>query len=388
MPRKPHSSEKRNVCFVTGTRAEFGLMQSTLRAIQVHQRLQLQIIVTGMHLNPAHGKTVHQIRREGWEIAATVPWKAAGNNLVTLAEQTGLATAQLARAYEKLKTDIVLVVGDRVEAFAAASAGHLAGKIVAHVHGGDRALGQVDDTLRHAITKLSHLHVPATKKSAERIIKLGEDRWRIHQVGSPGLDGIASDALSWAEHQPQTMAKNRGRYALVILHPVEADDEAEYRRAKMLIAACRSAGFKELVVVEPNNDPGGMGIVRAIRQASDSLVASHRNLARGAFLGLLHDAAVLVGNSSSGIIEAASFGTPVIDVGPRQAGRERGTNVISVPFKRIAIRQALSRVWNNGHPRRHSAKNIYGDGKAAGRIARLLSTTPITAELRRKLIAY
>lgn len=387
MPRKAHLIVRRKICFVTGTRAEFGLMQATLLAILSHPRLQLQIIATGMHLDPAHGKTINQIRRE-WKIDATIPWKAAGNDQVMLAEQTGLAMARLARAYQKLSTDIVLVVGDRVEAFAAASAAHVAGKIVAHVHGGDRALGQVDDALRHAITKLSHIHFPATKQSAERIIKLGEDRWRVHQVGSPGLDGINNAALSWTEHQAFTLAEHRRRYALVILHPVEADDEAEYRRARMLIEACISTGFPEIIIVDPNNDPGSRGIIGAVRKWKYPPVSSYQNLIREAFLGLLRDAAVLVGNSSSGIIEAASFGTPVIDVGPRQAGRERGANVLTVPFKRPAIRQALSDIWNNGHPRRHPAKNIYGDGKTAGRIARVLATTRITPELRRKLIAY
>jgi UDP-N-acetylglucosamine 2-epimerase (non-hydrolysing)/GDP/UDP-N,N'-diacetylbacillosamine 2-epimerase (hydrolysing) len=363
-------------------------MRSTLAAIASHPRLQLQIVATGMHLDPAHGKTVNQIRREGWQIAATVPWKSAGNNLVVLAEQTGLAAARLARAYEKLKANIVLVVGDRVEAFAAASAAHLAGKIVAHVHGGDRALGQVDDALRHAITKLSHLHFPATKTSAERIARLGEDRWRIHQVGSPGLDGIRSDALDWSDLKTSKLAAHRKKFALVLLHPTCADNEAEYRGAKLLIDSCIATGFAQIIIVHPNNDPGAQGIVHAIEKTRNPRVQSFRNLARPAFLGLLRDAAVLVGNSSSGIIEAASFGTPVVDVGPRQAGRERGDNVVTVPFNRPSIRKALSRIWNDGQPRRHVARNIYGDGKAAGRIARTLAKTPITPELRHKLIAY
>jgi len=123
--------------------------------------------------------------------------------------------------------------------------------VVAHVHGGDRALGQVDDALRHAITKLSHVHFPATKKSAERILKLGEDKWRIFRVGSPGIDGITTDALKWKDHQPLTLAMDRRRYALVILHPVEADDTMEYRRARMLLGACSIAGFLEMIIIEP-----------------------------------------------------------------------------------------------------------------------------------------
>jgi GDP/UDP-N,N'-diacetylbacillosamine 2-epimerase (hydrolysing) len=382
MPRK------RTICFVTGTRADFGLMQSTLRAIGQHPSLRLQIIATGMHLDAAHGRTIEQIRRDGFTIDATVPWKPAGNNLTLLAEQTGRATARLAAAYAKLNPDIILVVGDRVEAFAAATAAHLSGRIVAHVHGGDRAQGQVDDSLRHAITKLAHVHFPATKESAQRLAKLGEDKWRIHQVGSPGLDGIKSGAIPWSIHWPITLAQHRQEFALIVLHPTDADDEIEYRRAKLLIDACIETGFREIHGVYPNNDPGSAGIIRAIKESPPDQACFHENLDRGFFLGLLRDAAVLVGNSSAGIIEAASFGTPVIDVGPRQAGRQRGQNVTTVPFRQAAIRRALKEIWNAGHPRRYPKTNPYGAGDTARRIAKALATIAITPRLQKKLISY
>src|SRR5690606_32775810 len=149
---------KHRTGFVTGTRAEFGLMRPVLEAIRGHRELRRQLSGTGMHLHAAHGRSIQTIRREGWTIDAVVPWKAAGDDPVAVAERTGQAMAAIARAIGKLGSDVVLVVGDRVEAFAAAGAGHVAGKVVAHVHGGDRALGQIDDSLRHAITKLAHVH--------------------------------------------------------------------------------------------------------------------------------------------------------------------------------------------------------------------------------------
>lgn len=390
----------RTVCFVTGTRAEFGLMQLPLRAIREHPALRLQLVVTGMHLDRAHGRTIEQIRRDGWTIDATVPWRAAKNDLGQLARQTGQATARLAGVFADLDPDIVLVVGDRVEAFAAATAGHLSGRVVAHVHGGDRALGQVDDALRHAITKLAHLHFPATKESADRIVKLGEDAWRVHRVGSPGLDGITADAWAIDDCLPllnksqrywgrYTDHKQLGRYALLLLHPTDPDDAAEHRRARLVLKITRDMGFDFTVVVWPNNDPGCRGIMRAWedQQGQPGTVFVH-DLPRSAFLGLLRDAAVLVGNSSSGIIEAGSFGTPVIDVGPRQAGRERGENVTTVPFRRAEIRAALERVWSDGRPRRYPKKNPYGKGDTARRIARILATAKLSPQLRRKLIAY
>jgi GDP/UDP-N,N'-diacetylbacillosamine 2-epimerase (hydrolysing) len=363
-------------------------MEGTLRAIQGRRELELQLVVTGMHLDRRHGRTVDEIRRDGWRVDAVVPWRPAGDDLTKLAEQTGAAGARLARAFDRLGSDIVLAVGDRVEAFAAASAGHLCGRLVAHVHGGDRALGQVDDALRHAITKLAHVHFAATSESADRILRLGEDRRRVHLVGSPGLDGLREQALSWSAHQPITLAGKRLRYALVVLHPTSADEAAEHRRAAMILAACRRFDFEEIHVVWPNNDPGARGIVRCWKEHPHAIAMWHENLMRPAFLGLLRDAAVLVGNSSSGIIEAASFGTPVIDVGDRQKGRLAGENVTNVPFNERALRSALRKVWNDRRPVRFAGKNPYARPGTGRRIARVLATMALDQAVRRKLIAY
>jgi UDP-N-acetylglucosamine 2-epimerase (non-hydrolysing)/GDP/UDP-N,N'-diacetylbacillosamine 2-epimerase (hydrolysing) len=200
---------RRRVCFVTGTRAEYGLMRSTLKAIRAHPRLQLQIVATGTHLSHAHGHTVDEISRDGLAVNAAIPWPAREG----LAGDAMAAGRQIADALRGLKPHVVLVVGDRVEAFAAAAAAHLNGHVVAHVHGGDRALGQCDDTLRHTITKLSHLHFAATRRSAERIYKLGERREAIHLVGTPGIDDVAPtlSERDWGGGIPP--------YAVVVLHP-------------------------------------------------------------------------------------------------------------------------------------------------------------------------
>lgn len=353
----------RNVCFVTGTRAEYGLMQTTLRAIAAHRKLKLQVIATGMHLSRKHGHTVDQIP----VLDAIVPWKG------DLATATGRATAKLAAAFEKLKTDIVLVVGDRVEAFAAATAGHLSGRIVAHVHGGDRALGQVDDALRHAITKLAHVHFPATQQSADRIARLGEDPWRIHLVGAPGIDGIGKLAAK---------GRKKKRFALLVLHPADADDALEANRARTVLDAVRR-GVPDVEIVYPNNDPGSAGIAAAF--AEDRV---HRSLSRGDYLALLRDAAVLVGNSSSGIIEAASFGTPVVDIGSRQAGREHGPNVVHVEYDARQITAAVRRFTGDGWEVRFPPTNVYGGSGTGRKIADILARLIISPELKRKLITY
>jgi UDP-hydrolysing UDP-N-acetyl-D-glucosamine 2-epimerase len=375
-------SATRRVCFVTGTRAEYGLMRSTLAAIDRHPRLKLQLIVTGMHLSPRHGRTIDQIRADGWLASgrehAVVPWHSGGDPAAT-AIATGNAIAGIARAISNLKSQILLVVGDRVEAFAAAAAGHIAGAVVAHVHGGDRALGQVDDSLRHATTKLSHIHLPATVASAQRIARFGEDRWRIHRVGSPGVDGIVTAA------RPSSAPRD---FVLVVLHPTDADERREEARARLVLRAVRRCAVPRSIIVYPNNDPGSGGIIRCWeRDAGEQMVL--RDIPRGEFLALMRDSVALVGNSSSGIIEAASFGTPVIDIGPRQRGRERSANVTNVPFVAAAIERELRRIWNNGRPRRFRGRNVYGGDGAGKRIADVMARVALGDERwRRKLIAY
>ena len=381
---------KRRICFVTGTRAEFGLMRPVLRAIADDARLRLQIIATGMHLDPRHGRGVEAIEADGWGVDHIVVWPAqSGRRPAVNARNTGAAMAGFAEAFAKLRSDIVLLVGDRVEPFAAAGAAHLAHIPIAHVHGGDRAIGQVDDALRHAITKLAHIHFPATAGSARRLVKLGEDGWRIRRVGSPGLDGIRQAAADWGELQRELPALVRGRYALVVLHPAGADAGLETQRAGMVADAVQAVGFDQIVVVYPNNDPGSDGIIRQWRRrAADRRYIIVPDVRRPVFLGLLRNAAVLAGNSSAGIIEAASFGTWVVDIGPRQQGRERSRNVIHKGYEARAIRAALSKVWNGGAPRRFAGRNVYGGTGTGRRIANHLATVALDERLVRKLIAY
>jgi UDP-hydrolysing UDP-N-acetyl-D-glucosamine 2-epimerase len=378
----------RRICFVTGTRAEFGLMRSTLRAIADHPELQLQLIVTGMHLDRSRGRSIDAIRREGWSINAIIPWSRRDGDETSNAVATGKATAAMAVAFSKLNPDVILVTGDRVEAFAAATAGHLGGRLVAHVHGGDRALGLVDDSLRHAITKLSHVHFPATRLSANRIERLGEDRWRIFRAGSPGLDGIRSIAAPRSSIAAEFPGTRPRKYALLLLHPDSFDPIEQRKSAELLLRCTDATGFDRIVIVYPNNDPGSDGIAAcwdAIEPKGRHLV--RRDIPRAMFLGLLRDAAVLVGNSSSGIIEAASFGTPVLDIGPRQQGRERGANVIHAPVNEASIARELRRICNGGKPIRFPARNVYGSGGAGRRIAATLSRVPVV-KFKGKLIAY
>jgi UDP-N-acetylglucosamine 2-epimerase (non-hydrolysing)/GDP/UDP-N,N'-diacetylbacillosamine 2-epimerase (hydrolysing) len=414
-------------------------MRAALEAIRSHRKLQLQLIVTGMHLDPRHGRTLDEIESAGWEVDAIVPWgnhdsgaerRVSGESPsiaetgddscdAALAIHTGRAISGIAAELDRLKPDIVLVVGDRVEAFAAATAAHLSGRVLAHVHGGDRALGLVDECLRHAITKLAHVHFPATARSAARIRRMGEDPWRIHLVGSPGLDDLHTAAPPAEIRREFPELKSR-QYALMLLHPCGGNAGVEHQRAEQVISAIALAGFQEILAIYPNNDPGAEGIIAALKrhesqadqarlakQARPSVpVVARRNVPRRIFLGLLRDAAALVGNSSSGIIEAASFGLPVIDIGDRQKGRERGKNVIHVEFETRKIQAALRRIWHGGEARRFASDNLYSNGKsidagpglaaskparaipAGQQVAGVLAAVRLDAQLRHKLIAF
>ena len=379
-PRRCYGAGVRRVCFVTGTRAEYGLMRRTLDAIRSTPTLQLQIIATGLHLDVTRGRSVERIREDGHSVDAEVPWPAT-TTAPALAAATGRATAGIAEALATLDSDIVLVVGDRVEALAAATAGHLSNRIVAHVHGGDRAAGQADDAIRHAVTKLSHLHFPATAESAERLRRLGEDEWRIVQAGSPGLDGIIEDAA------PDPTPGDP--FALLVLHPTRDDPVAERATAERLLSAVLATTVARVEIVWPNADLGATGITDAwLAAEGDRRVVQHRDLPRRDFLRLMRDAAFMAGNSSSGIIEAASFGTPVLDVGPRQAGRERSGNVAHATDCDEEVAAAVAALFAGRPAPRWEGGNVYGGGEAGVVIARHLAAVELDARLRRKLIAY
>lgn len=377
---------QRRVCFVTGTRAESGLMESTLRAIQKCPSLELQIVATGVHTHQSRGNTVEEFRRGGWDVDYVVNWRDSSAQGV-IARETGRVSSELVGAFEAMKTDIVLVVGDRVEAFAAASAAHLSGRVVAHVHGGDRAMGQADDSLRHAITKLAHLHFPATDQSARRLYRLGEDLKRMVVVGAPGIDGIRSGAASVSELKLVGLDYPAKGFTLLLLHPTEASNDAERDRTRSLIEVLSEKGQNRIVALMPNNDPGAKGISEGL---IEGILHGHIELfthvSRRLFLGLMRDCRLMVGNSSAGIIEAGSFATPVVNIGPRQQGRECGSNVFHAKWTTRSIGRAISLA--SSYRKTRKTDNPYDRGGAARRIAAVLASVPLDAQFRSKLIRY
>jgi len=381
----------RSVAVVTGTRAEFGILTPILVEIMRSKDLELHIIATGMHLSEVHGYTLKDIERSGFRVDEVVDMSPCDDSEASMAKALGKGIIGVTEAFERINPDIVLVLGDRSEAFAGAIAGAYTNRVVVHVHGGEVTKGCIDESIRHAVTKLAHVHFPATRDGAERIIKLGERRANVHVVGAPALDVI----LNVAKSTPEEVAKELGLdltkpIILAIQHPVttQADEAADQMRVTL---AALVALHEQTVLLYPNNDAGGIRMIKVIERSNfPPYIRTYPSLPQKQYLGLMATAAVMVGNSSSGIIEAPSFGLPFVNIGMRQEGRLRGDNVIDVPHDRDAIVEAVRKALHDKAFREKVSKrrNPWGDGKAAKRIVKLLSELEITEELLQKQITY
>jgi GDP/UDP-N,N'-diacetylbacillosamine 2-epimerase (hydrolysing) len=376
---------RRKVCYITGTRADYGLMQSTLQRIQQSETLELSIIVTGMHLLPEYGLTVSQIEAAGLPISARVVIEDGLSTGARMAKNIGRMLIGFVEVLESIQPDIVMLLGDRGEMLAGALAAIHLNIAIVHIHGGERS-GTVDEPVRHAISKLAHFHFVATDESKMRLVRMGEFEDRISVVGAPGLDGLSETVLV----NRQTLCAGVGfdparPVALLVYHPVlqEADRSGEY--AALIVDAVLAKGF-QIMALKPNSDAGSAG-VRAVLEArasvGDIYLAAH--LRRPEFVSWLAACDILVGNSSSGIIEAATFGTPVVNIGSRQNLRQRNSNVIDSPVDRAGLDDALSRALASS---RFDCYNIYGDGRAGERIVELLARINLSESLVAKTNVY
>lgn len=381
--------KKRKILYITGTRADYGLIRETLFAIRRHPKLKLEIAVTGMHLMPEFGETIKEIRKDRFKIhKITAIYKE--DNKESSAIFIGKFIQLLTKKIKKIKPDIILLLGDRGEMLAGAIVGVYLGIPVAHIHGGE-VTSTVDEISRHAITKLSHIHFPATKSSAKRLIKMGEDVWRIYVVGAPGLDSILKQKLFSKEEMAKKYNLDLKKpIILVIQHPVSEEfDKAGYQMRETM-EAIRELGY-QTIVIYPNADPGGREMIKVIeRYRKYPFIKIFKNIPRKDYLSLMTVASVMVGNSSSGIIEAPSFHLPFVNVGSRQRGRERSENVIDVDYKRNEIKKAIKEAIYNKKFRERvkKCKNPYGDGKAGLRIAKILAGIKIDKKLLEKKLTY
>lgn len=374
----------RTLGLVTVARSDYGIYLPLLRKIQADAETQLRLIVSGMHLAPEFGRTVEVIEEDGFEIAEKVEMLVASDTPEAIAKSMGLGAIGFAQAFARLRPDILIVLGDRFEMHAAALCA-LPFKIpVAHIHGGELTEGAIDDALRHSMTKLSHLHFVSTDEYARRVIQLGEEPWRVTVSGAPSLDNLLeTKLLSIGELEDKFHLSLDKPPLLVTYHPVTLEYEQTEVQARELLAALSSCE-RPIVFTAPNADTGG----RVVAQMIKDYVAAHAfahlvdNLGTQAYFSLMAEAAVMVGNSSSGIIEAATFKLPVVNIGTRQKGRVRGANVIDVGYRREEIMAGIEKALQADFRDSLSGMtNPYGNGAAADRIIARLKAVPLDQRL-------
>lgn len=375
----------RKICYISGTRADFGLMKNSLQAIDRDDDLDLEVIVTGMHLLNEYGDTYQEILDLGLNIIGKVKVSLSGESGSQMSIALGNQIIGFTKILEKDKPDLVLLLGDRGEMLAGAIVSlHLNIPIV-HIHGGELS-GTVDESVRHAISKLSHYHFTATKLSKERLIKMGEVESNIFTIGAPGLDEIYNTQLIQREALLEKYdIDSKSPFILFLFHPVVQ----QYKSVKeQLITILDGLLFDntQILAIMPNSDAGG-GIISSVlsQYKEQKKIKTVVHIARLEFLSLLSEADLLVGNSSSGIIEAASLGAPVINIGDRQNLRERNDNVVDVEIEKSQIINGINRARSLN---KYSFGNVYGDGKSSQRIVELLKSLAIDSKILDKVNAY
>lgn len=372
----------RKVCVVTGTRAEFGLLRWLMSEIHNHSNLTLQVVATGMHLSPEFGSTYREIEEAGFEIDAKVEMLISSDTSTAVTKSMGLGVIGFADVYERLAPDIVVVLGDRFEIFAATSAAMIAGIPVAHLHGGETTEGAFDEAIRHSITKMSHLHFVAADEYRQRVIQLGEHPDRVFNFGGMGIDAFKRIKLLSREELEQSLELRFGeKNLLVTFHPVTLEGGASSAaQMRELLAALDKLEDTTLIFTMPNADTGGRELSAMVRE----FVEAHHNakvytsLGQLRYLSCLAQIDGVVGNSSSGLAEAPSFNIGTVNIGDRQKGRLKATSVIDCDPDREAIQAALKTLYSfDFQASLASASNPYGNGGASGAIVKVLAEYPL-----------
>jgi len=334
----------RKIAIVTGTRAEYGLLRRVMELIAEDSQLDLDLYVTGMHLSPSHGETIDEIQEDGFEIGYQIDMNLDSRAHSKMSKALGIGITGLSDAFRNRRPDIVVVLGDRSEPFAAAIAASHMNIPVAHIAGGQISGGSViDSQVRHAITKLSHLHFVTSKENEQRVQHLGEEPWRIFSVGALGVDDIHfGEYESPSEIQKKLDLPRDNPIAIILQHPETTNPSASENQLQKTVNAVTSLDCHP-VIIYPNSDLGSENMISYIESTAikEKNVSVHKNLERETFLGLMNISNVLVGNSSSGIIEAPSFGLPVVNIGSRQEGRQQTDNVVNVRHSEDEIKDAV-----------------------------------------------
>jgi len=380
----------RKICVVTGSRSEYGLIKPLLKRIKSHSELELELVVTGMHLEKEYGNSLDHIKNDGFKIAIEIPIGPFFGDELSVTKSIGLEIVNLSSFLKESNPDILLVMGDRSEALGAAISAAYLNIPIAHLSGGDSARAGVDESARHAISKFSSIHFPATELSKQRLLKMGEDKWRITLSGEPGIDTIVhSDFLTKKKLSEKLKVSIETDYILLIQHSVSTEPEKSKSQIHETVLALKEIGMKTIFIY-PNSDAGGFQIIKYLEDLrDDKMFFGFDNLPHLEYLTLLKYCSLIVGNSSSGIVESSSFKVPAVNIGIRQDSRERSSNVIDAPHSCDeivnAIKLGLSDDFKNSIQK---IVNPYGQGNASEIICRKLANIEITEKLIQKKLTY
>lgn len=379
---------RRKVCVVTATRAEYGLLYWLLLALRDDPKIELQLVVTGAHLSPLHGLTVRGIEADGFAIAARVTMLLHEDDAVGVTKSLGLATLGFADAFARLSPDVLVLLGDRYETLGAAQAALIARIPIAHIHGGETTEGAIDDAIRHALTKMAHLHFVAAAPFRDRVVQLGEDPGKVWIVGALGLDNIARLPLLDRTALEAQLGLPLGKPSLLVTyHPATLANENPAEAMQSLLDAID--GLAETIILTGSNADTGSNAIREVAQHFASTrrerVLYAESLGALCYLSAMMHVDAVVGNSSSGLLEAPSMGTPTVDIGERQKGRLRAPSVIHCSAEAVAIKQAVMQVLSSGYREQAALKRTpYGKSGAADRIATILREHPLEGLLLKR----
>jgi len=383
---------KRKICVLTGSRSEYSILRPVLFSIKKHPSLQLSIIATGMHLSPQYGYTVSEIENDGFSIDAKVDMLIDSSKGIGMAKSVGIGIIGLSDALETILPDIIVIAGDRIEPLALVIAATYMNIPVAHIHGGDKSIGgHADDNVRHAITKMAHIHFAASEESGKRIIKLGEDPTKVFIVGAPALDTILNESLSNKDVICEKYDLDPLKPILMVVqNPVTREAEFAADQMKETMEAIVSTQ-QQTIIIYPNSDMGGRKMIEVINNYKECpFIKIITNMPHVDYLSLMKVSSVMIGNSSSAIIEAPSFKLPVINIGSRQEGRQRADNVIDVPYNRTLIASAIKIAVSDENflKKVKLCKSPYGNGTASKKIVNILSDIELDENLLKKKITY
>ncbi len=368
----------KKICVITGSRAEYGLLSSLMKAIKNNDAFELQILVTGMHLLPQFGNTFNEIEKDGFNISEKVDIELNDDTSLGIAKSVGIGIIKISEALEKLKPDLFIVLGDRFEAFAGALAAFLLKIPIAHISGGDVTEGAMDDAFRHSITKMAYLHFTSTEVYKNRVIQLGEAPERVFNVGSTGIENVLNMSLISINQLGKSLEIDLTTpYFLITFHPVTLENETSKSQFSKLIEALDFFSNYQIVFTYPNADADGQVIIEMIKDyeiKNPNRVKAFKNLGTLRYLSAIKYSKAVIGNSSSGIIEVPSFGIPTVNIGNRQKGRIKAGSVIDCDTEIESIKNAITKAVSlQFQEYSKKVENIYGNGTAISQIMEVLS---------------